>query len=64
MSDLRLLLLLLLTSISTGINAVEQFQAEYTVFKGATMVGNAVLSMTANKDAVLWQLETKPSGIF
>ncbi|MCP4277829.1 MAG: DUF3108 domain-containing protein, partial [Gammaproteobacteria bacterium] len=46
------------------INAVEQFQAEYTVFKGATMVGNAVLSMTANKDAVLWQLETKPSGIF
>ncbi len=64
MPNLRLLLLLLLISISSGLRAAEPFQAEYIVSKGTTEVGNAVLAMTVNEDVVLWRLETKPSGLF
>ncbi|MCP4188153.1 MAG: DUF3108 domain-containing protein [Gammaproteobacteria bacterium] len=64
MSDLRPLLLLLLTCLSGGIQSAEPFQAEYTVYKGETKVGEAVLSLTLSENVLRWRLETEPSGIY
>ncbi|MCP4492211.1 MAG: DUF3108 domain-containing protein [Gammaproteobacteria bacterium] len=63
MRNLRWLLILLLTSLSFGTHAAEPFRAEYTVFKGANKIGNAVLSVTTNENIMRWQLETEASGI-
>ncbi len=62
--DLRLFLLLLLTNLSAGIQAAQAFEAEYTVYKGSRKVGEAVLSLALSENAMRWQLETEPTGIY
>ena len=67
MPDSRIILLLLVLILPGGALAetgFKPFAATYTLYAGTSEVGKAVLSLESAENAIRWQLETEPSGLY
>ena len=71
MHDYRIILLMLAAILPSGVlggvldnSQPKSFEASYTLYKGNSEVGKAVLSLKTNEDSISWQLETEPTGLY
>ena len=67
MPDFRALFLALIVALPGSVLAAappQPFSASYTLLKGNSKVGKAVIKLAGTQDSISWQLDTEPSGLY